>query len=181
MIIKQLRIGFWASLVIALAAFAVLCMIDIHLRKETSPLGIVSFELCAYQSSCEAITASWQGVTRSMVAKSLGLDYLFMLAYPAAICFGLLLFVSSLPGALQPITVLMAWGVWVAGAADAVENYHLFQMLIGRAAADHQWPATVAATIKFVFLAPALIGCLIAVTWDRISSRRRSKSDGVKP
>ena len=42
----------WLSLVPALVALA---LIDQHLRNDISPQGIVSFEVCAYSSSCEAM------------------------------------------------------------------------------------------------------------------------------
>ncbi len=147
---------FWASLVLALISLAALGQVDSYLKTEASPLGVVSFELCAYTQNCSVIVASWQGVAQPMAGLSLGLDYLFMLAYPAAICFGLLLTAKLVPSRLQRVTVLAAYISCLAGVADAVENYHLFQMLIGAQESLHAWPAGIAATIKFTILIPSL-------------------------
>lgn len=168
---QHLRLWFWLSLVLTAASLAALGLIDTHLKNSAAPLGVVSFELCAYQASCDAITASWQSAQTSMAAMSLGLDYLFMVAYPATICFGLNLCAPSLPGPLRRLALLLAWGIWLAGAADALENYHLFQMLTGHPTADHGWPATVAATVKFAVLVPALVAWLVACAWPKRSPK----------
>lgn len=133
-----------------------LAVIDEHIKNTAAPMGIVSFELCAYQSACTSIQASWDATARIHAAMSLGLDHLFMLAYPAAISFGLQLLLNKGSTPLRTPMAVMAHGIWVAGLSDAVENYHLFQMLLGHTVADHQWPASLAATLKFAALVPAL-------------------------
>ena len=153
---NTLKFLFWVSLVLALISLTALFHVDSYLKTEASPLGVVSFELCAYTQSCSAIVASLQGIAQPMAGLSLGLDYLFMLTYPAAICFGLLLTATLVPSRLQRATVLAAYISWLAGAADAVENYHLFQMLIGGQESLHAWSASIAATIKFAVLIPTL-------------------------
>jgi hypothetical protein len=154
---QQLRTLYWISFVLAALSLAVLVIIDEKLKGPDVPLGIVSFELCAYTANCAAMVSSWQGSLQAMAGMSLGFDYLFMLAYPAAICFGLLIYKVALPSPMQRVANAMAGAVWLAGLADAVENYHLFQMLMGQAVDQHAWPATLAATIKFVILLPALV------------------------
>jgi hypothetical protein len=168
---QHLRPWFWLSLAVTAASLAALGLIDTHLKNSVAPQGIVSFELCAYQASCDAITASWQGTQTSMAAMSLGLDYLFMLAYPATICLGLTMCAPSLPSPLRRLALLLAWGIWVAAAADALENYHLFQMLMGQPTADHGWPAAVAATVKFAVLVPALVAWLVGFAWPKRSPK----------
>jgi hypothetical protein len=147
---------FWICLALALGALAALGLVDAYLKTRASPMGVVSFELCAYTQSCAAIVASWQGVAQPMAGMSLGLDYLFMLTYPAAICFGLLLTSTLVPSWLQRTTVVAAYISWLAGAADAVENFHLFQMLVGAEESLHAWPASIAASIKFSVLIPTV-------------------------
>ncbi|MFO1393529.1 MAG: hypothetical protein U1F09_07205 [Steroidobacteraceae bacterium] len=85
------RTGLNVALAFALVSFAALAAIDMSLRNPASPNGIVSFELCAYSGACRDIVAHWDPTTQLKAALSLGVDYLFMVAYPAAICFGLLL------------------------------------------------------------------------------------------
>lgn len=160
-------------LVLALASLAALGLIDQHLKTAASPLGVVSFELCAYTDTCGAIVAGWVGNARLMAAMSLGLDYLFMVTYPATICLGLLLAVPRLATRWQRVATALAWSMWLAGAADAVENFALFQMLLGQPVAAFQWTATVAATFKFVVLVPALLAWLGAMACTRQSKRTR--------
>lgn len=155
--LRSLRAAYWISLSLAAASLAALGLIDQTLKGPLTPLGIVSYELCAYTVNCADMVASWQGRALVMAAMSLGLDYLFMVAYPAAICFGLLICKASLPGGWQRAATWLAALVWLAGLADAVENFHLFQMLTGQAISAHAWPASSAATFKFVLLVPALL------------------------
>jgi hypothetical protein len=155
------------SAVMALATLAALALIDEHLKNTASPLGMVSFELCAYTANCHEIVGAWTTHAQIMAALSLGLDYLFMVAYPAAICFGLLWAAPRLRPAFQRVATALAWGIWLAGVADAVENYHLFQMLLGQPSTWHPWAATAAATLKFALLIPALL------VWLATAFRRR--------
>ena len=150
------RTGFNIALALALVSFAALAAIDLSLRNPASPNGIVSFELCAYSGSCHDIIAHWDPTARLMAALSLGIDYLFMVAYPAAICCGLLLVASSVPASLEPLTTRAAWAIWIAGAADALENYCLARLLLVPDAQQYAWPAAMFATIKFSVLGVVL-------------------------
>ena len=167
---RTLRAIFWASLVLTLTSLIALAIIDEHLKTPASPLGIVSFELCAFQSACSVIPASWNAATKIYASMSLGLDYLFMLAYPATISCGLWLLVKKEPTPLRKPMMVMAYAIWVAGLADSVENYHLFQMLLGQPIVSHQWIATLSATAKFVCLVPALALWLFGTTKSALSS-----------
>jgi len=146
----------WLSLMLAFVTLCAPIAIDLHLRNPVSPQGIVSFELCAYTSSCRAIVEAWGPVGQVWAALSLGLDYLFMFLYSATIFLGLLLIVAHVPERLKKFTLGAAWAVWGAGAADALENYCLTQMLVGPAADGYAWPASILATIKFVVLGVTL-------------------------
>lgn len=170
---RALRLTYWISLAITFATLGALAIIDQHLKTPASPLGIVSFELCAYGSSCDAIASSWGGEAKLQAAMSLGLDYLFMLAYPATICCGLLLLEKQVPASLKMPAMVLAWVVWGAGMSDAVENYHLYQMLLGKPVIAHQWPATIAASIKFAILVPPLLAWLLATIWFGLPFRAR--------
>ncbi|HQR23661.1 MAG TPA: hypothetical protein PK163_02675 [Steroidobacteraceae bacterium] len=150
------RTGFNVALAFALVSFAALAAMDLSLRNPASPNGIVSFELCAYSGSCRDIVAHWDPTTQLKAAMSLGVDYLFMVAYPAAICCGLLLLASSVPASLEPLTRRAAWVIWIAGAADALENYCLARMLLVPDAQQYAWPAAIFATVKFTVLGVVL-------------------------
>jgi hypothetical protein len=152
---------FWISLVLTVATLAALAVIDQHLRSPVSPLGIVSFEVCAYAGSCRAIVESWGPGGQVWAALSLGVDYLFMVLYPATIFLGLLLVVVHVPDRLKKLTRRAAWAVWGAGAADAAENYSLVQMLVSPAADGYAWPAAMFATAKFIVLGFTLAWLLV--------------------
>lgn len=164
-----LRLAFWLSLALAVACMGVLAVLGEPLKLAVSPLGIVSFELCAYAGDCESIASVWRQQVPLHAAMNLGFDYLFMLAYPALITCGLLWAAGRLPSSLRRFSLVMVAAVWLAGGADAVENYHLFQLLMGQPAAAHAWPATLAASLKFALLLPAVLICLVGV----IAGRRR--------
>jgi hypothetical protein len=160
------------SLVLMLATLGGLIAIDLHLRNPVSPQGIVSFELCAYTGSCRAIVEAWGSGGRVWAGLSLGLDYLFMFLYAATIFLGLTLVVVHVPDRLKTITLGAALAVWGAGAADALENYCLTQMLVNPAAGGYAWPAALFATIKFAVLG-ATLGwwLLMTVQFARASAR----------
>lgn len=159
---------FWIMLVFTLATLAALGRIDEGLRNQTSPLGIVSFELCAYGDACDAVLQAWGPLARQMAVLSLGLDYLFMVLYPATIFIGLLLVSARVPARLRGFTVGTGWWAWVAGIADAVENYFLTQMVLTQSVQALAWPATLAATLKFVVLVHSLLWLLLAYgVWGR--------------
>ena len=153
----------WLGLMLALVTLYALISIDLHLRNPVSPQGIVSFELCAYTSSCRAIVEAWGPVGQVWAGLSLGLDYLFMFLYSATIFLGLLLVVVHVPERIKMLTTGAAWAVWIAGAADALENYCLAQMLMSPAAGGYAWPASIFATVKFVVLGVTL-GWLLVMT-----------------
>ena len=153
----------WLGLVLTLATLGALIAIDHHLRNAVSPQGIVSFELCAYTGSCRAIVEAWGPGGQIWAGLSLGLDYLFMFLYPATIFLALALVVVHVPERLKMLTTGAALAVWGAGAADALENYCLAQMLVNPAAGGHSWPAAIFATIKFIVLG-ATLGWLLAMT-----------------
>lgn len=172
---RTLRLAYWLSLALTIASLLSLTIIDQQLKTAVSPLGIVSFELCAFNASCSSIPASWAGEAKLYAAVSLGLDYLFMLVYPAAISCGLWLLSANAASSFKATAKFLIAAVWVAGFADAIENYHLFQMLMGQPIASHQWPATLAASLKFICLTPALLLWL----YGGVSSVIRGKAHRV--
>jgi hypothetical protein len=153
---------FWIAAALALAGLAALAAIDGHLQSPAAPLGIISFEFCAYAGSCRAIVEGWGAGEQVMAGLSLGVDYLFMFMYSATIFLGLTLVVAHVPERLRNLTVCAAWAAWVAGAADAVENYCLVQVLRMPAALQFAWPAAICATVKFAIVAFALAWLLVA-------------------
>jgi hypothetical protein len=151
----------WTSLVLALVTLAALTAINAHLRNEVAPQGIVSFELCAYHGSCVAMLESWGADARVWAGLSLGLDYLFMLIYAAAIFLALRLLALRLPRRWARPTRAVAWSAWAAALMDAAENYCLARLLLEPTAEGCAWPAAIFATIKFMLVAVALMWLVV--------------------
>lgn len=160
------------SLALALVTFAALLLIDRHLHNDMSPQGIVSFEMCAYSSACRAIVEAWGPADRLWAALSLGLDYLFMPLYAAAIFLGLRVAAAGLPARLAALTRLVAWSAWGAAIMDAFENFALIRLLTAPEAMSHAWPASIAATVKFAILAVTITWLVAAWVYRGVVQRR---------
>lgn len=172
----------WLSNTHQLHAFAILlpptfvlmfCLsiLDRPLENAAAPQGIVSFELAGNMAAAQAILESWGADGRVYAGLSLGLDYLYMVAYAGAIGLGCMLVVHGLgkrTGAVPPaIGIALAWALIAAGLLDAVENYALIQLLLG--SSQLIWPpiARGCALLKFALVALGLLyfvfGGLIAI------------------
>ena len=68
----------------------------------------------------------------------------------------------------------MAWLAWTAGVADAFENYFLARMLIAPTMQQYAWPATIAATVKFVVLGGTLAWLLWVCLRYVIGGKKRA-------
>ncbi len=157
-----LKYTWWALLALTLLVGVVIAIIDEGIRTPVAPLGIVSFELCAFIDSCADIMRSWDQRATKLVALSLGFDYLFMLLYPATIFVSLWVMLPLLGPHLQTPTRWVAWSSWGMAITDALENYFLTQMLLTVSVHGLAWPATIFASIKFAILAVTL-GWLLMV------------------
>lgn len=131
-------------------------LVDGPLRTETTPVGIVSYEFCAFDDTCARTVEAYGRGARLEAGFSLGVDYLFMVTY--AIGLGAaVIFVARGPRR-RAIAAWLAWGVVVAALCDAVENVALLAMLLG----DHATPALgwisgIFASVKMGLLAIAIL------------------------
>lgn len=148
---------FQASLAVTLLIGVVFLFMDPMLRTSLAPYGIVSLELCAYKDSCDAMVAGWDMRQQSIAAFLLGIDYLFLLAYSAAIFAAYRLSREKLDGRLRAISLRIAWLAPLAGVCDAIENAYLLGGLFASDFTSVGWPAALAATIKFIAVAIALL------------------------
>jgi len=160
---------FFTFLFLTLVLFAVFRVLDQPLQTDAAPNGIVSFELAENTLTARAITDSWKqlslllsatgqpnsdivNVAYVFAAFGLGLDYLFMPIYALALGFATLLVTQKHAGWLHSLAVVAAYGAFVAALFDAVENYALFQILLGRGESSYPEIAAFCATIKFSLL-----------------------------
>ena len=161
---------FFTFLFLTLALFTVFRVLDQPLRTSAAPNGIVSFELAGTVQQADAITDSWKqtsllpsavtdrpnlnnvNIPYTFAAFSLGIDYFFMPLYSFALAFGTLLAAGRHSGWMKSLGAAAGWGAFAAAFFDAVENYALFQILLGANQSCHPAVAAVCASIKFGLL-----------------------------
>ncbi len=158
---------FMLTTVIVAIAMGVL---DEQLKTPAVPFGIGSFELAGDVPTAQAMVDSWDVRARSAAGVSLGLDYLFMVLYSTTLALGCLWGADRYRSAtLAALGAPLAWGQWLAGACDGVENFFLIRILLD--GAQSPWPGVArwAATVKF-----ALAGVgLLYVIGAMVGGRRR--------
>ncbi|MEW6030324.1 MAG: hypothetical protein ACOYZ8_08495 [Chloroflexota bacterium] len=158
---------FFSLLTLTLILFAVFRVLDAPLRTPAAPNGIVSFELAGDIKPAAEILGSWDAGAQLSAAFGLGLDYLFMPAYALTLSLGVLLAAGRHAGAFAKLGAWLEWGALTAAISDAVENFALWQFMLG----DFQsiWPrlANVCATVKFSLLLIGLSYALIGWLWPK--------------
>jgi hypothetical protein len=157
-----------ATLVVAVA----MGILDEQLKTPAVPFGIGSFELAGDVPTAQAMVDSWDVRARSAAGVSLGLDYLFMVLYATALALGCLWGATrfrTVAPALAALGAPLAWGQWLAGACDGVENFFLIRILLDGAQAP--WPAVArwAATVKFALAGVGLLYVIGAALGGRRS------------
>ncbi len=149
--------------------------------KETGePLGIEGRnDVVAFELRAEEVLRNWDAADtyeqrewsrRSLAQISLWLDMAFLLLYANAIALACLLRSSAWRSRWGVgLALVLAWGMWLAGALDAVENLALLLVLGG---ASEPWPAVAraAALPKFGLV---LVGILyVLFSWPLGLARR---------
>lgn len=163
---------------LAIVLLLALQVIDVPLRTAAAPLGIVSFELAGNVATARAMVVSWDETARIHAGISLGIDYLFMVAYAGAISLGCVLVARGLaPGRLTSVGMALAWGQWLAAALDALENFALIRILLGAEGAF--WPllARWCAIPKFALVFSGLLFIAIGFVLARLARRGRPLGD----
>jgi len=166
------KIIFWVLFAFTLVVMVLLNLDGSQITTEAAPSGILSFELAGTPEQAAAIIASWDPRAQLYAAFGLGFDYVFMLAYASTICLACLWARNVLREyGGQPLAtagVVLAVGVWLAAAFDAVENLALGVLLLE--AIRSPWPeiARWCATFKFVLvflgLVYAFLGLVVYLT-----------------
>ncbi len=124
------------------------------LTTDAAPAGIVSYEFASDLTTARQIVQSWGTAGLAYAGLSLGLDFLFMAAYPIAIGMGCVMVGRRW---LPALGNLLAWGLLAAGLLDAVENIALIRVLLG--AETELWPSLArwSAIPKFTLVAAGLL------------------------
>lgn len=167
--------AFWFLLLLTLLVMATLRVFDAPLKTEVAPSGIVSFEFAGELPLAQRMVESWGRKGRIAAGLSLGLDYLFLVAYAGSIGMGCVLVGRNhleRGKRLFNIGVFLAWAVLLAAVLDMFENYALIRVLLGSNLAI--WPkvATWCAVPKFVIVVAGLAYILIGAVLSMFSRPR---------
>lgn len=170
-------------LLLPLTSLVMFCLqrIGVTLVTQAAPYGIVSFELAGSLARAYEMRISWPPGSTFYAGLSLGLDYLYMPLYAASIALSCVLIAQQSVIWLRTVGTLLAWGQFVAGALDAIENYALIKVLLGEQAA--LWPmlARSCAIPKFILVGLGLLFVLL-VGLLRIGQRMvGNKDNAVEP
>jgi hypothetical protein len=170
---------FFVFLFLTIVLFAVFRVLDQPLQTSAAPNGIVSFELAGSPLQAQAITDEWKrsslllsevagqpnpdivNIPYAFAAFGLGIDYLFMPLYAFALAFGTLLAMGKHSGWFKSIGAVAGYGAFAAALLDVVENYALFQVLLGRVYSPYPEIAFTCASLKFGLLIYGLLYALI--------------------
>lgn len=119
---------------LALLLVAVMAGLGEPLRSPEAPRGILDFELAGSAARAGAIVDSWSPRARLYAALGLGLDYLFLVAYSAAVALACVRAAARLEPRAPAAAAVgrgLAWAQPLAAALDASENYGLIRLLLG--------------------------------------------------
>lgn len=147
----------------ALGVMIALTIVGAPLTTERTPLGILDLEFAATADDARAILSGWGPRGVVVAAFTVGLDYVFLLAYGAAIAAGA---VFASPPSWARAGRLAGWAATIGAALDAVENVALWRALSG----DASWqPLAVACAVpKFVLVLGALAYVGVAALRRRV-------------
>lgn len=172
---------FFVLLFLTVLLMVALQFIGAPLQTETATAGIISFEFAGTVPAARAMIDSWGSRGQVAAGLSLGLDYLFLLAYSVTIALGC----SIVAGRLNPrfrflinLGHTLAWAQFLAAALDALENYALIRVLLGSENAI--WPGVAywSAGPKFLIV---LLGILYVIIGTLISLARGNRAAESSP
>jgi len=167
---------FRGLLLLTLVVIVGLQVIDNHLKTGVAPSGIVSFELAGTQAQAQKILASWGEKGRIYAGLSLGLDFLFLVAYSSLLALGCMLILRTVlkrNKLLVLVGVYLAWGQFVAALLDSVENVSLIRVLVGSRL--EAWPVLAhwCAIPKFAIVAVGIVYILLGGLIGLISGKAK--------
>lgn len=152
--------------IITIIVFLALRTFDAPLRNETTPGGIVTFEFAKDIETAENIINSWDENAKLNAGLSIGIDYLFLIAYSLFFSISIFLISNNFQNKfvlLRKIGMAFTFLLLFAGLCDAIENYALIQLLLGSQNAMFPTIAYYFASIKFILIGFGLIYILIGL------------------
>ena len=167
------------SAILTVVLFAILTFLNHYLKNPVAEQGVISFELEQEIDNSLAIISSWDGREKMITAFSLGIDYLFLVAY--ALFFALSCYFSANKikerhPALYRVGLVVSAAQILAGLLDAVENYGLLRLLLGSRNEAFAKLAFYSASFKFGFIFTGILYICIVLIWIAPYRRRASHS-----
>ncbi len=141
--------------VLVVCMTALLFWLDRALVTNAAPNGIVSFELARSLERSGAILQSWSQHAKSIAMLVQGIDYLYLLVYPAWFSLASDYLGKRIGGSWQRSAFLTSWLVLLAIPLDAIENFALIQQLLYGPTRLHAGLAWWCAVPKFALVALA--------------------------
>jgi len=140
-------------------------LLDVPLKTQSAPVGIVSFELAGNQENGIRIMDSWDPQADLNASFGLGLDYLYMLSYALTISLACWLVADRHSGWYSKIGSWFGLVGFLAAFFDAIENIALWNLLSGNITQFLPvlafWCATIKFTLIILGILYALIGWLV--------------------
>lgn len=168
---KRVWIG---SLAISALFLWAMTVLEGALKNAAAPSGIISFQFAGELEHAQQILSTWDGDAKIHAALSLGIDYLFLVAYALLISMACAHLARKLKRRWPMVAAagfILAWAQFAAAMLDAVENLALIRLLLGGQSEWYPALARVCAGIKFSLVAMGLVYPLVG-----FSLRRRSQS-----
>jgi hypothetical protein len=150
------------------------------LQTNAAPSGIVSYELAGNLVNARNMLDSWGSEGQVFAALSLGLDYLFLVAYSVTIALGCRIVVGNLHPRFAPLIrlgLLLSWAQFLAALLDALENYALIRVLLG--SENALWPPTAlwSAVPKFALVGLGILYILAGAVMTLIPANRAAQDN----
>ena len=153
-----------------------LSLINLPLQNLIAPNGMISFELAADYNESQEMINSWNSKAKIYAAFSLGIDYLFLVAYGfflSLLCVFLAHKVSARK-IFYEAGILVSYGVLGAAMLDAIENFALFKLLLGSSNEFYSLLASSSAIIKFMLVLLSFVYILSAGIMIRVLKNHRT-------
>ena len=128
----QPRAEGWALVVLSVLVVSTsiwLGAIGAPLETDAAPQGIISFELARTAEGAHAVLESWDARAREAAMLLQGVDFLYLLVYPAWFSLATIRLARRLGPTLSRIGRGFAWAVLLAAPLDVVENFALLDQL----------------------------------------------------
>jgi hypothetical protein len=175
---ERRRRVFFSLLGITLTLMISMQLIGSPLQTGAAPAGIISFEFAGNLTTADNMLDSWGSQGQAVAGLSLGLDYLFLVAYSITIALGCIIVAGNLHSRfnfLSRIGILLSWAQFLAALLDALENYALIRVLLGSDNALWSPVALWSAVPKFALVALGILYVLIGALIILLSGRRSAQ------